>query len=314
MMLQIIIVLLVITVILLSAYILLQKQAGDKNNVMDDQTISLNDLKESIEILKSTYGDKSNELTSNINQMYTLLTGSSKAQGQFGEISLKMILEHAGFIENIGYQEQKKVWTEKPDIIINLPEERKVIVDSKVSLTDYSSYLTAQTDEDRELYKKNHLQSVKRHIKTLSSTEYRSLYGNDSLDLIIMFMNVESAYVIACEDEIIKEALKAKIAIVGPTTLIAILQVINRAWSNKKQSEDTSKVIDLATSIYDSAVLVSESFVDFGDLHEKSILKVEQGKKRAQNLINKTEKMRKIGGLEPKKDAPTRLRSINKDQ
>ena len=225
-----------------------------------------------------------------------------------------MILEHAGFIENIGYQEQKKVGTEKPDIIINLPEERKVIVDSKVSLTDYSSYLTAQTDEDRELYKKNHLQSVKRHIKTLSSTEYRSLYGNDSLDLIIMFMNVESAYVIACEDEIIKEALKAKIAIVGPTTLIAILQVINRAWSNKKQSEDTSKVIDLATSIYDSAVLVSESFVDFGDLHEKSILKVEQGKKRAQNLINKTEKMRKIGGLEPKKDAPTRLRSINKDQ
>ena len=314
MMLQIIIVLLVITVILLSAYILLQKQAGDKNNVMDDQTISLNDLKESIEILKSTYGDKSSELTNNINQMYTLLTGSSKAQGQFGEISLKMILEHAGFIENIGYQEQKKVGTEKPDIIINLPEERKVIVDSKVSLTDYSSYLTAQTDEDRELYKKNHLQSVKRHIKTLSSTEYRSLYGNDSLDLIIMFMNVESAYVIACEDEIIKEALKAKIAIVGPTTLIAILQVINRAWSNKKQSEDTSKVIDLATSIYDSAVLVSESFVDFGDLHEKSILKVEQGKKRAQNLINKTEKMRKIGGLEPKKDAPTRLRSINKDQ
>ena len=314
MMLQIIIVLLVITVILLSAYILLQKQADDKNNVMDDQTISLNDLKESIEVLKSTYGDKSSELTSNINQMYTLLTGSSKAQGQFGEISLKMILEHAGFIENIGYQEQKKVGTEKPDIIINLPEERKVIVDSKVSLTDYSSYLTAQTDEDRELYKKNHLQSVKRHIKTLSSTEYRSLYGNDSLDLIIMFMNVESAYVIACEDEIIKEALKAKIAIVGPTTLIAILQVINRAWSNKKQSEDTSKVIDLATSIYDSAVLVSESFVDFGDLHEKSILKVEQGKKRAQNLINKTEKMRKIGGLEPKKDAPTRLRSINKDQ
>ena len=314
MMLQIIIVLLVITVILLSAYILLQKQAGDKNNVIDDQTISLNDLKESIEILKSTYGDKSSELTNNINQMYTLLTGSSKAQGQFGEISLKMILEHAGFIENIGYQEQKKVGTEKPDIIINLPEERKVIVDSKVSLTDYSSYLTAQTDEDRELYKKNHLQSVKRHIKTLSSTEYRSLYGNDSLDLIIMFMNVESAYVIACEDEIIKEALKAKIAIVGPTTLIAILQVINRAWSNKKQSEDTSKVIDLATSIYDSAVLVSESFVDFGDLHEKSILKVEQGKKRAQNLINKTEKMRTMGGLEPKKGVPAKLHSINKDQ
>ena len=100
-----------------------------------------------------------------------------------------------------------------------------------------------------------------------------------------MFMNVEGAYIMACEDELIKEALKAKIAIVGPTTLIAILQVINRAWSNKKQSEDTRKVIDLATSIYDTAILVSESFLDYQELHEKSIAKVEQGKKRAQNLV-----------------------------
>jgi DNA recombination protein RmuC len=189
-----------------------------------------------------------------------------------------------------------------------------VVIDSKVSLTDYSAYLAAQTDSEKAGFKKNHIMSVKRHIKTLSSTEYRSLYGNDSLDLIIMFMNVEGAYIIACEDELIKEALKTKIAIVGPTTLIAILQIINRAWSNKKQSEDTGKVIDLATSIFDSAVLLSESFIEFQDLHEKSGLKVEQGKKRAQNLINKTEKMRTMGGLEPKKEVPAKLRSINKDQ
>jgi DNA anti-recombination protein RmuC len=129
-----------------------------------------------------------------------------------------------------------------------------------------------------------------------------------------MFMNIEGAYISACDDELIKEALKAKIAIVGPTTLIAILQIINRAWSNKKQSEDTGRVIDLATSIYDSAVLVSESFLDFEDLFEKSRIKVDQGKKRAQNLVNKTEKMRTMGGLEPKKEVPTKLRSINKDQ
>ena len=282
--------------------------------MLDDQTVSLNDLKQSIEVLKSTYGDNSLELNKNVSQMYTLLTGSSRIQGQFGEISLKMILEHAGFIENIGYEEQKKVGSEKPDIIINLPDHRRVVVDSKVSLTDYSAYLKSQTDSEKDISKKNHIMSVKRHIKTLSSTEYRSIYGNDSLDLIIMFMNVEGAYIMACEDELIKEALKTKIAIVGPTTLIAILQIINRAWSNKKQSEDTTKVIDLATSIYDSAVLLSESFLDFQDLHEKSIIKVEQGNKRAQNLINKTEKMRTMGGLEPKKGVPAKLRSINKDQ
>lgn len=313
MILEITIVLLAITIILLLAYILLQKNADKKNNVVTDQNVSLNDLKESIEVLKSTYGDKSNELNKSVSQMYTLLTGSSKAQGRFGEISLKMILEHAGFIKNVGYKEQQQIGLEKPDMIINLPEDRRVVIDSKVSLTDYNSFLNAETEIEKELFKKNHIVSVKKHIKTLSSTEYRSMHGNDSLDLIIMFMNVEGAYIMACEDELIKEALKAKIAIVGPTTLIAILQVINRAWSNKKQSEDTRKVIDLATSIYDTAILVSESFLDYQDLHEKSIAKVEQGKKRAQNLINKTEKMRTMGGLEPKKGVPAKLRSINKD-
>ena len=314
MMLQIIIVLLAITIILLLSYILLQNKPHNKSNEASEQITSLNALKESIEILKNTYGDKSNELNKNVSQMYTLLTGSSKAQGQFGEISLKMILEHAGFIKDVGYKEQKKVGDEKPDIVINLPEDRKVVIDSKVSLTDYSSYLSTQIDSEKGVFKKNHIMSVKRHIRTLSSTEYRSLFGNESLDLIIMFMNIEGAYIMACEDELIKDALKAKIAIVGPTTLIAILQIINRAWSNKKQSEDTTKVIDLATSIYDSAILLSESFLDFQDLHEKSIIKVEQGNKRAQNLINKTEKMRTMGGLEPKKGVPAKLRSINKDQ
>ena len=314
MILQIITVLLAITIILLLAYILLQNKSENSSKITADQTSSINELKESIEVLKSTYGDKSSELNKNVSQMYTLLTGSSKAQGQFGEISLKMILEHAGFIENIGYKEQQQIGSEKPDIVINLPEDRRVVIDSKVSLTDYSSYLNADTENAKATFKKNHIMSVKRHIKALSSTEYRSMHGNDSLDLIIMFMNVEGAYIMACEDELIKEALKAKIAIVGPTTLIAILQVINRTWSNKKQSEDTYKVIDLATSIYDSAVLMSESFLDFQDLHEKSIVKVEQGKKRAQNLINKTEKMRTMGGLEPKKGVPAKLHSINKDQ
>ena len=314
MILQIITVLLAITIILLLAYILLQNKSENSSKITADQTSSINELKESIEVLKSTYGDKSSELNKNVSQMYTLLTGSSKAQGQFGEISLKMILEHAGFIENIGYKEQQQIGSEKPDIVINLPEDRRVVIDSKVSLTDYSSYLNADTENAKAAFKKNHIMSVKRHIKALSSTEYRSMHGNDSLDLIIMFMNVEGAYIMACEEELIKEALRAKIAIVGPTTLIAILQVINRTWSNKKQSEDTHKVIDLATSIYDSAVLMSESFLDFQDLHEKSIVKVEQGKKRAQNLINKTEKMRTMGGLEPKKGVPAKLHSINKDQ
>ena len=124
-------------------------------------------------------------------------------------------------------------------------------------------------------------------------------------------MNVEGAYILACEDDLIKEALRNKIAIVGPTTLIAIIQIISRVWTNKQQSEDTAKVINQATSIYEAAVLVSESFNEFNDLYEKSNKKIEQAMQRSQNLVNKVDKMRKIGGLEPKRLTPENLRKTN---
>tara|TARA_B100000029_G_scaffold152985_1_gene148134 strand:- start:8924 stop:9865 length:942 start_codon:yes stop_codon:yes gene_type:complete len=300
---------------LLIVYILLQnKKSFDNEQEKLNQILPLSELKNSIESFKQAQYEKTNELSRNITEMYTLLTrGGSKNQGQFGEISLKMVLEHAGFKEGLSYNEQKKIGDEKPDIIINLPENRKVVIDSKVSLLDYSQYLTSKTDKNREEHKKNHINSVKRHLKSLSSTDYRNTHGTESLDLVIMFMNVEGAYIIACEEELIKEALRQKIAIVGPTTLIAILQIINRAWNNKKQSEDIRKVIDQATSIYESAVLVSESFLEFNDLYDKSKNKIEQGYKRSQNLVNKADKMRTIGGLEPKKDTPAKLRSIKND-
>ena len=124
-------------------------------------------------------------------------------------------------------------------------------------------------------------------------------------------MNVEGAYILACEDDLIKEALRNKIAIVGPTTLIAIIQIISRVWTNKQQSEDTVKVINQATSIYEAAVLVSESFNEFNDLYEKSNKKIDQAMQRSQNLVNKVDKMRKIGGLEPKRLTPENLRKTN---
>ena len=312
---EFIIIFLLITVIGLLLLIVLRFKEKNESEIEINQNTALNELKSSIEIFKDAYGEKSTELSRNISEMYTLITkGGSKTQGQFGEISLKLILENAGFKEGVGFAQQQKTDSQIPDFTIFLPEARKIIIDSKVSLTDYSKFLAAQTDEERSVHKKGHIQSIRRHIKSLSETEYRAVHGNDSLDLIIMFMNVEGAYIIACEDKVVNEALRSKIAIVGPTTLIAILQIISRTWNNKKQSEDTQKIINNATAVYESAVLVSESFVNFSDLHDKSRQKIEEGRKRARNLVNKIENMRTIGGLEPKKETPVKLRSINKDQ
>lgn len=289
-----------------------QNKTMSRPQDMLDQKVDLKVLREAMDNLKNTQQSATYELSKNVSELYTLMTkGRSGHQGQLGEVTLRMILESSGLKLGINFDEQKQIGSEKPDIVVHLPDNRKVVIDSKVSLNDYSMFLSADDDESKNLAKKNHINSVKKHIKTLSSTEYRSLYGNSSLDLVIMFMNVEGAYILACEDDLIKEALRNKIAIVGPTTLIAIIQIISRVWTNKQQSEDTVKVINQATSIYEAAVLVSESFNEFNDLYEKSNKKIDQAMQRSQNLVNKVDKMRKIGGLEPKRLTPENLRKTN---
>ena len=289
-----------------------QNKTMSRPQDMLDQKVDLKVLREAMDNLKNTQQSATYELSKNVSELYTLMTkGRSGHQGQLGEVTLRMILESSGLKSGINFDEQKQIGSEKPDIVVHLPDNRKVVIDSKVSLNDYSMFLNADNDQSKDSAKKNHINSVKKHIKTLSSTEYRSLYGNSSLDLVIMFMNVEGAYILACEDDLIKEALRNKIAIVGPTTLIAIIQIISRVWTNKQQSEDTVKVINQATSIYEAAVLVSESFNEFNDLYEKSNKKIDQAMQRSQNLVNKVDKMRKIGGLEPKRLTPENLRKTN---
>ena len=289
-----------------------QNKTMSRPQDMLDQKVDLKVLREAMDNLKNSQQSATYELSKNVSELYTLMTkGRSGHQGQLGEVTLRMILESSGLKSGINFDEQKQIGSEKPDIVVHLPDNRKVVIDSKVSLNDYSMFLNADNDQSKDSAKKNHINSVKKHIKTLSSTEYRSLYGNSSLDLVIMFMNVEGAYILACEDDLIKEALRNKIAIVGPTTLIAIIQIISRVWTNKQQSEDTVKVINQATSIYEAAVLVSESFNEFNDLYEKSNKKIDQAMQRSQNLVNKVDKMRKIGGLEPKRLTPENLRKTN---
>ena len=306
-----IIILLLIAIILLVVNLQQNKTMSRPQDILD-QKVDLKVLREAMDNLKNTQQSATYELSKNVSELYTLMTkGRSGHQGQLGEVTLRMILESSGLKSGINFDEQKQIGSEKPDIVVHLPDNRKVVIDSKVSLNDYSMFLNADNDQSKDLAKKNHINSVKKHIKTLSSTEYRSLYGNSSLDLVIMFMNVEGAYILACEDDLIKEALRNKIAIVGPTTLIAIIQIISRVWTNKQQSEDTVKVINQATSIYEAAVLVSESFNEFNDLYEKSNKKIDQAMQRSQNLVNKVDKMRKIGGLEPKRLTPENLRKTN---
>ena len=285
-----------------------------KNNNLEGYSSKIDELKLTVDDFKNQHAYQQASLKESVHDMYTLLTkGSSKKIGQFGEITLRKILENAGLKEGIDFDEDKQRGSERPDYVIKLPEGRKIVVDSKVSTLDYAQYLKAEDQNDKERHRKDHITSLKRHIKSLSNTEYRSLFGSEALDLIVMVMPIEGAYILACEDSLIEEAFRNKIAIVGPTTLIAIIQIILRTWNNKKQGEATQKIIQLATDIYDQTRLVGEAFCDFEEFLEKSRASVSDGRKRTEKLVNKVENFRKIGGLEPKKDQSEKLVSIRKN-
>ena len=285
-----------LAILFLVGFILLQKRhpSSEKDKIseiMDFQSIrdkvdsGFDNLMRNLNQSAQAQNQATDQLSSNVSELYTLFTkGRSGHQGQFGESSLRLILENSGIVPDVGFEEQKQIGSEKPDIIISLPEGRKVVIDSKVSLADYSKYLTADSDDERKSLKKKHITAIKNHIKTLSSTSYRDLYGSDSLDLVVMYMSVEGAYILACEDDLLSQAIRNKIAIVGPTTLIALLQIISRAWSNKKQSDDISKIIAQATALYDDSTLVLESFEEFVNHYDKSKDSIDKGIKRAKKL------------------------------
>jgi len=301
--------LIILLLLILNTYLYVKyKNIKDINNINNSDS-SLDELKDSIKELERT----TNQSSINMNEMYTLLTKGGSVAGKFGEINLKVILESAGFKKGINYDEQKEIGGSIPDIVVKLPDNKKVIIDSKVSLSDYNDYLKSNDQINKDNFYKKHLNSVKNHIKSLKSANYRGLFQHESLDLIVMFMPIEGAYILACDEDMIKRAANEKIAIVGPTTLIAILQIISRVWSSKKQSEATNLIIKAATDIYDKTRLVGDAFEDLEKSLEQANKSIDSGKKRTQNLVNKVEKMRTIGGLEPTKNISDKLRIIDKD-
>ena len=300
-----------IILISINLYLLFKlfKNTKENNNLSSNYDNSLENLKDSIKQLEQTTSKSSD----NMNEMYTLLTKGGSVAGKFGEINLKVILESAGFKKGVNYDEQKGIGGSIPDIIVKLPDGKKVVIDSKVSLSDYNEYLNSNDQINKDNFYKKHQNSVKNHLKSLTSSNYRNLFNDESLDLIVMFMPIEGAYILACDEDMIKKAANEKIAIVGPTTLIAILQIISRIWSSKRQSEATNLIISAATEIYDKTRLVGDAFEDFEKSLEQANKSIASGKTRTKNLVSKVEKMRTIGGLEPTKDISDKLRVIDKE-
>jgi len=193
------------------------------------------------------------ELSLEANRLTNALKSDNKFQGSWGEFVLESILDKSGLRDGYEYQTQKDFLHEgshyRPDIVVHLPNDRDIIIDSKVSLKDYEVYIN-ESDEDALL---SHINSINNHIKNLSSKAYQKLDGINSLDLVLLFIPIESAFVAALshDRELFNKAYKKNIIIVSPTTLITVLKTIEYSWKTQYQNKNAKDIAKKASSLYD---------------------------------------------------------------
>lgn len=252
------------------------------------------------------------------------LKGESKFQGNWGEVILERILEQSGLTKGREYETQVALKNEEgdrrnPDVIIHLPDQRDIVVDAKVSLTDYERYCRAELPEEKQRSLKQHILSLRAHINGLSRKAYEQLEGVNSLDFVLIFVPVEAAFMLALENDhtLFRDAYDKGIILVSPSTLLATLRTIHNIWRYEDQNRNAQQIAAEAGKLYDQLVLVVESLDDLGRHIDKSQEAWQQTRKRLVdgrgNLIKKFEDIKKLGAR-TKRSLPDNLVEKATDQ
>lgn len=213
-------------------------------------------------------------LSSDAQNLTEALRGSKKMQGDWGEIELNRILEVSGLQKNIDYFTQENFKNEnnqnvRPDVVVRLPNKRSVIIDSKVSLNDYMAYVNATDDSLKEAALQRYIQCLKNHIDELSCKEYQKLLKEESLDYVVIFVPVESAFIEAIkkDDSLYDYAYKKNVALTTPSSLLPILRTVENLWRIENQNKYVQKIAEVGGSLYDKLA----NFVDDMQKIDKSL-------------------------------------------
>jgi DNA recombination protein RmuC len=244
------------------------------------------------------------QMTKEAENLTRALKGDSKTQGAWGEFILESILEKSGLERDREYSVQESFTTTegrlRPDIVIRLPENRHVIIDSKVSLTAYNNFINSNSEEEKIVALKAHLLSIRQHMKNLAEKKYQNINEN-GLDFIIMFIPIEPAYILAIQSEkhLYEEALERRIVFVSPTLLIPSLQLIKNVWKQEYQNRHVIEIANRAGDLYDKFAGFAEDLINLGrhldsskKLYEESMKKLTYG---SGNLVSKVENLKKLG-------------------
>ncbi|MCA4893919.1 MAG: DNA recombination protein RmuC [Cytophagales bacterium] len=257
------------------------------------------------------------QITKEASNLTRALKGDSKAQGNWGEYILESILEKSGLVKGREYFIQESLTSEdgkrlQPDVVIKLPDNKNLIIDSKVSLVAYERFMSADDETERSIQLRQHIVSLRQHIKGLSEKNYQALYSAGSLDFILLFVPIEPAFSasVRYDVEIFNDAFEKNIVIVSPSTLIATLRTISSIWKQEFQNRNTVEIARQATALYEKFRGFTEDLIEMGNQlkrtqssYEGAMNKLSTGKG---NLVSSVEKIRLLG-LKPTKTIDQRL-------
>jgi len=270
---------------------LTQKESISMHSALKEQLLGLKDLNQ--------------QMTKETTNLTRALKGDSKMQGNWGELVLERVLEKSGLEKDREYFVQQSFTLPNgsrvlPDVVLHLPDGKKMIIDSKVSLTDYERLVNAD-DDDKPPFLKAHVNSIRKHVDQLSEKNYQDLYDIESPDFVLMFIPIEPAFAVVVNDDnsIYNKAFEKNIVIVTPSTLLATLRTIDSMWNNEKQQQNAIEIARQAGALYDKFEGLVSDLTGVGKKIDAAISdysaamnKLVDGKG---NLISSVEKLKKMG-------------------
>lgn len=292
-----------------------------REKVEQAQTDSSNGVTK-LETLIGALSGLNQQLTAEARNLSTALRGSAKAQGDWGEFILRDLLDKAGLREGEEYKFQQSFGVEsdggerartvRTDVVLFLPGGRHLVIDSKVSLNAYTDCVNAPGEEDRKAALKAHVASVRGHVAGLAKAGYHRLSDLEAPDFVVMFVPIEPAFLLAlqADGELWADAYKQGILLVGPTTLLYVIRIINVLWQQERQARNVRDVMNRGTELYEKFVgfvtdmeVLGDSLKKSGQHYESAMKKLADGRG---NLIRQVEMLKKLG-LPTTKSLPRKL-------
>lgn len=240
-------------------------------------------------------------LSNDAQNLTNALRGSKKMQGDWGEVELNRILEISGLQRNIDFFTQENFKNEenqnmRPDVVVRLPNNRSVIIDSKVSMNDYINYVNSEDENQKAQYLQKHIQCIKAHIDELSAKEYQKLLKEESLDYVVIFIPIESAFAAAIKEDstLYDYAYKKNIALTTPSSLLPILRTVENLWQIENRNKYVQKIAEVGGYLYDKLAnfvddmqKIDKSLTGARQTYEQAISKLANGKGNALSLATR---------------------------